>query len=122
MGFGKFWMKHGPGSVGATAKAIAQDFVKWKRELPKSSKPDLLRKTLLTRMNTYSMLGLQPLNQEQQEELLKGSEGKLAYLILGIILYEYPAVQAAPITAPKTYQTMLDVIREAVHDYAPGVE
>lgn len=122
MGFGKFWIKHGPGSPGATAKAIAKDFMKWKRELPQSSTPELLKKTLLTRMTTYKMLGLQPLNQEQQEELLKRSEGKLIDFILHLVHNENPAASEALMTAPKTYQAMLEVIHEVVREYAPGVE
>jgi hypothetical protein len=119
MGFSKFWIKHGPGSPGATAKAIAKDFMKWKGELPQASKSELLINTLLTRMTSYTMLGLQPLSEKEQEELLKQSEGKLRKLIRLIILHENPAALEVLMTDPRT---MLEVIHEAVNKYAPGVE
>lgn len=71
MGIGKFWIKHGPGSPGSIAKAVAKDYVKWKREFPKVPRTQLLRKTLSTRMVSYTMLGLSHLSEVEQAELLK---------------------------------------------------
>jgi hypothetical protein len=122
MGFGKFWIKHGPGSVGSIAKAVTKDFMKWKQEYPSASKAELLRKTLSKRANSYSLLGLKPLNQDKQEEMLKESNEKLTKLIELIFHNENPASLETVFSAPEVYRLMLQVILEVVDKHGPGID
>lgn len=122
MGLGKFWIKHGPGSVGSIAKTVAKDFMRWKQELPEASKDELLRNTLLTRVASHSLLGLMPMSEDEQEDVLKNSDGKLTKLIQAIVHNENPAASETLMTAPQVYRTMLQVINEIVHKYAPDIE
>ena len=91
--------------------------MRWKQELPQASKTELLRQTLLVRMESYRTLGLKPLSEEEQIELLKRANGEVRKLILLVVHNENPEASEALVTAPEAYRDMLEVINEVVDKY-----
>lgn len=122
MGLGKFWIKHGPGSPGATAKAITKDFLRWKNECPNASKNELLEYTLISRMKTHEIIGKQLITLRQKDEILKKIEGKLFRLIVYIDYFENPDSQKSYSEFPDLYNTAKAVMKEVMSKYAPGIE
>jgi len=122
MGLGRFWIKHGPGSPGSTAKAITKDFLKWKKEYPSASKNELLEYTLISRMKTHEMIGKKFITSKQKNEILQKIEGKLFRLIVYIDYFENPDSQKSYLEFPDLYNTAKSVMKEVMIKYAPGME
>lgn len=120
MGLGKWWIKHGPGSAGSIAKAMAKDFMRWKHEEPSATKEELLFCTLSVRMASHKIFGLEVLSVEEQIELIRKCDSDLVRIIQYIIHMENPTATEVMFTFPELYKTMLDVIIETVNKYAPG--
>lgn len=118
MGFYKWMATHGPGSVGATAKAMAMTFIKLKGIYPQATKDELL---LLTLRQRYSEIEL---DNAKAERMINESNGNLADLTLQVALLENPLVRDpfSPkmlIEDPETYYLMIEVIEEVIIKYLP---
>ncbi len=122
MGLGKFWIKHGPGSPGQTAKAISKNFMRLKSEIPDASKEQLLLLTLMNRMNAYKKHGLNTFSEEEIIEIIQQCNGKLWLLVKIIVLKENPTAREVQFAAPDIYNKMMYVIQEQIDKYAPGAD
>jgi len=114
MRLGKWWLKHGPGSPGSIARAVAKDYLRWKEEYPQESQNELLRKVLQVRILAERSVGLRSLTDEEQEQVVIECDGSLEKLILAVVHMENPAAEEARVNAPKVYKQMLNIIAETV--------
>jgi len=105
---------------GATAKALAKSFMEYKKRYYYTTQEELLKLTLSHRMNSYDTLGITPLDEFEQEALIKETKNSLKNLILLIIHIENPYAEDAMINNPKLYENMLEVIDNVVNKYASG--
>jgi len=121
MGIGKLWLTHGPGSPGTCPKAIAKDFLKWKREYPSASNEELLAMTLRNRMLAYRRLGRPALDDEEQRILLVECNGSLENLALFDFQFDNPSADEARSNSPEVYELALQVIRETVQKHVANV-
>ena len=112
MGFGRWWITHGPGSPGSVAKAMAMSYNRLRGAYPSASNVHLLFSTLRTR---YPLMDDTTITQMVDE-----CKGSLIELTLIVIHREIPAATGAMCNAPSVYSEMLDVVNEVTQRYAPG--
>ena len=113
--FKKWFLKHGPGSVGSVAKAMAESFMVFKETYPKSSQNDLLLKTLQSRIDAWETHGFPSLTIEEQQRWIETAQGSLSTLILYVLRHENPGL---PREALSNFE-VIEVIHEVVDKYAP---
>jgi hypothetical protein len=125
MGIGKFWMKHGPGSLGSLAKNMTKCYIVNKESLPSYSNEQLLALTLESRIQaqfqTKKINALQPCDEEGKEiselELVQKHNWDLKELILYVAHCEIPEVDNACLKLPDLYQVIIEIIDEVVNKY-----
>ena len=122
MGLGKWWMTHGPGSVGSVARTMAKDYTKVKAQNQTAAEEEILSKVLFNRMIAHQTVGSSTLNQIDPLELIEESEAKLTKLIFLVLQLENPTVSQVMLTAPRTFFTMLEIINEVVAEHAPNAK
>lgn len=112
MGFGKWLMIHGPGSVGSVAKAMAKAYTAIKTQCPESTRDELLLMTLRTRYSEAQ------LNNATALEMVKNSQGRLFALTLQVIHMENSFAQKTMLNAPDIYMEMIKVVEEVTNKFA----
>jgi len=119
MGLRKFFIKHGPGSVGKTAKTMCKLYQAAKLANSGSSKEYLLRLTLEGRNKAYKFTNLyQPIDQDKFEEAI--NTGRLSRVIDCVIIHEFPRVVDLSIRDPQLMIEINDVIFETIAKYVSG--
>ena len=114
MGIGRWWMKHGPGSIGSVAKRMAIAFSTLQKAKPNLDKESLLLATLRTRYKGSTI------DDSLAAEMISVAQGSLATLTIQIIHLENPHAAGAQLRAPEVYAEMLDIVGEVTEEYAPG--
>jgi hypothetical protein len=114
MGLGKWWLKHGPGSPGAIAKAVTKQYIKIKNIYPSASKDEILHLLLNDRINSENLFGIKPINNDEQIAIIRDCDGSLKKLIVYIVHRENPEADNTAVNFPDIYRNMLQVINEAV--------
>jgi hypothetical protein len=114
MGLGRWWITHGPGSPGSTAKAMAITYSRIRAAYPNATKTDVLLTTIRARYSESEI------DEDTVLGMIKRSKGKLANLTQEIVLLENSAAIGAMINAPDVFGEMLNVIIEVTERYAPG--
>lgn len=117
MGLGKWWLKHGPGSPGAIAKAMTKKYLRIKAEFPSATEEQLITLLIKDRINVEQNVGIPPLSQSDIIELVEEVNGELKDVILYFVHRENPEAQNTYINFPEIYQNMLEVIEEVVDKY-----
>ena len=113
MGIGKWFLKHGPGSPGATAKAVIKDYLKWKQEYPNYNQDELLYCTLLTRVTTGKKFAkISPPSDSTMRHLIRAWRGDIRKLIVYIVVRETPGGENILMNNPQTHIDILSVIEE----------
>jgi hypothetical protein len=110
MGIAKWWLKYAPGSPGAIARSLSEDYIKWQNIYPSSSDEELLSHTFKNRLLTEKMFRFEPLTEKEQERLIKKFNGSLKELIVFIVQRENPS-------AAKRHRSMTEVIDEVMENY-----
>ncbi len=117
MGLGKWWLKHGPGSPGAIAKAMTKKYLRIKAEFPSATNEQLIAILLKDRINAEQNFGIPPLSQAEIIEIANESEGNIKKIILFVVHRENPEAHNAYINFPDVYQNMIEIIDEVVNKY-----
>lgn len=112
MGLGTWWMTHGPGSPGATAKAMASSYSRLRMAYPSASNVQLLSATLQSRYPD--------IDDSTAVRLIDECEGSLTQLVLIVIHSENSTADKAMANAPAVYLEMLKIVKDVVQEYAPG--
>lgn len=114
MGLGKWWLKHGPGSPGAIAKAVTKQYVRISNIYPSASKDELLHLLLKNRLNSENLFGIKPIDNDEQIEIIKDCDGSLKKLIVYIVHRENPEADNTVINFPDIYRDMIQEISDVV--------
>ena len=111
MGFGRWWMKHGPGSAGSVAKRMAIAFSTIQKANPHLNKQELLLATLRTRYNSTEI------DDSRAARMVSAAQGELTALTIQVIHLENPHAAGAQLRAPDVYAEMLDIILEVTEEH-----
>jgi len=109
MGFGKWWLTHGPGSPGSIARAMAKSYLILKNAYPNAPEKDLLHATL---MNRYAISG--GLDQTTAQKMVEAAEGSLSKLTIQVWHNEVPKSLNAAIYATEVYMESIQVIENEI--------
>jgi hypothetical protein len=119
MGFTKWLLTHGPGSVGSIAKAMANTYMRFKRANPSETKIRLLQLTLENRMDCRSIWGGSIPQDATIKETLEAATG-LRDLILFVISVENQKGVEFMIQDHAAYRMTMEIIDEILIEYAPS--
>ena len=114
MGLGRWWMTHGPGSVGSIAKRMAISYSLLRRKLEGASHEELLWHVLRTRYNVVEI------PDDEAARMVAAANGHLADLTLQVIKLENPHASTVALRAPAVHMEMLSIVREVTEKHAPG--
>lgn len=113
MGLRKLILKHGLGSVGSTAKAMAVTFNKIQRMYPELEYPEVLYHTLEARYSSNE------LERNRIVDILEEAEYSLYKLIIIVLFNEYSQLSTAP---REIMADIAEIIIEQQEKYAPYSE
>lgn len=115
MGFRKWIMKHGIGSIGSVAKTMAISYTRFRRAYPFETENEIMNQTLSTRYPEYP--------KEVIKDMVEISNNNLHALIFLVILNEYPVASRAVNDIFSSVGTeMSEVIDEMIYKYAPDAQ
>lgn len=117
MNIKKWFITHGPGSVGDSASTIMKMYKNLKIVYPSLSKKDLYKLTLKTRRDHVKKMH-DEFNLYAQDNFIEDDVnmygGDLATLIIREIKLEYPILEEIEINDPKLYDEAIVIIGEVV--------
>lgn len=117
MNIKKWFITHGPGSIGDSANTIMKVYRNLKAEYPDLSEKDLYKLVLKTRRDHVKKLH-DEFNLYAQDNFIKddvdtyGSD--LNTLIIREIKLEYPILEEIEVNDPKLYDEAIVIIREVM--------
>lgn len=114
MDLGRWFMVHGPGSVGSTAKAMAKSYSIIKAANPAASDEELLQLTLASRYPSGR------LEEAAAASMVEAAAGSLVELTRLVIHLENSRADTVMQNAPDVYDEMLDIIVQVTAKFAPS--
>lgn len=114
MGIARFILRHGPGSPGSVAKAMA----KWYTRIT-SARPDLTHEQVLY-ATLRSRYPEQKLGEDALQQMLAESKGDLATLSMLVVHFGNAAANESMLTLPDIYAQAIEIVRDVTAAHAPA--
>ena len=117
----KFIITHGFGSVGSIAKWLGKNYSIVEKKYPQKTKAEILMRIIDLRYpNGNAVIGSDILLESKEDIVIK-CHYSLYELTIYIINFEHKELKEVAIKRPKMYRDTLEIIKERLNKFAPGV-
>jgi len=123
LAFIDFLIKHGLGSPGSIARAMAITYRRLRKQEPSTDEKEILRKTFLTRIQARELWGKGREDDSKIQEVLSSSSVTLLDITMFIVLQEHPEILNSPPSygsAAEMHEKVKRIVEERLDKHAPN--